>query len=41
MQQTTTLVAANAWENVGEPVPTNSMRIPLDPGNRFFRVRGQ
>jgi len=27
--------------NVGEPVPTNSMRLPFSPGNLFLRVRGQ
>jgi hypothetical protein len=41
VQQTTTLGATSSWENVGEPVQANSMRIPLVPGNLFLRVRGQ
>ena len=41
VQQTPTLGPTNVWENVGEPVPTNSVRVPLGPGNVFLRVRGQ
>ena len=39
--QTTTLGTTNAWDNLGEPVPTNLMRVPLEPGDLFLRVRGQ
>ena len=41
VQQTTALGGTASWENVGEPVQANSMRIPLGPGNLFVRVRGQ
>lgn len=41
VEQTTTLSATSSWENVGEPVQTNSVRIPLSPGTLFLRVRGQ
>lgn len=41
VQQTTTLGTADSWENVGDPVQANSMRVPLEPGNLFLRVRGQ
>jgi hypothetical protein len=41
VQQTTTLDSTCIWENVGEPVRTNSMRMPCGPGNVFLRVRGQ
>jgi hypothetical protein len=41
VQQTTALGDPGSWENVGEPVQANSMRIPVGPGNLFLRVRGQ
>jgi hypothetical protein len=41
VQQTTTLGTTGSWENVGDPVPANSMRIPLVLGHQFLRVRGQ
>ncbi|MBI5385811.1 MAG: hypothetical protein HZA90_14130 [Verrucomicrobia bacterium] len=40
VQQCRELGASNAWENVGEPVRTNSLSLPLGSGNRFLRVRG-
>ncbi|MBI5386527.1 MAG: immunoglobulin domain-containing protein [Verrucomicrobia bacterium] len=40
LQQCRELGASNAWENVGEPVRTNSLSLPLDSGHRFLRVRG-
>jgi uncharacterized delta-60 repeat protein len=41
VQQSSNLGGIIAWDNVGEPVPTNSMRLLLSPGNLFLRVRGQ
>ena len=41
VQQTTTLGATSSWENVGEPVQANSLRLPLGSGPQFLRVRGQ
>ena len=39
VQQTASLGASNSWENVGAPVQTNSMSLPIGPGNLFLRVR--
>ena len=39
VQQTTTLGATSSWENVGDPVQANSMRVPRGPGSLFLRVR--
>jgi hypothetical protein len=39
VQQTTTLGTTSSWENVGDPVQANSMRIPLGSGPQFLRVR--
>ena len=41
VQQSTAMDDTCSWENVGEPVQPNSLRIPFSPGNRFLRVRGQ
>jgi hypothetical protein len=41
VQQCTNLSGTISWANVSEPTPTNSMRIPLGPGQVFLRVRGQ
>lgn len=41
VQQTATLGDPGSWQNVGEPVTANSLRIPLGTGNVFLRVRGQ
>jgi hypothetical protein len=41
VQQTTAAGGTASWENVGEPMPTSTMRVPLGPGNLFLRVRGQ
>jgi hypothetical protein len=36
--QNTHLLLPEAWENVGEPVDTNSISLPLGPDNLFLRV---
>ena len=41
VQQTATLGDPGSWQNVGDPVQANSMRMPLGNGNQFLRVRGQ
>jgi uncharacterized delta-60 repeat protein len=41
VQQTTDLGNPSSWENMGEPVQTNSVSLPVGPGNLFLRVRGQ
>ncbi len=40
MQQTTHLSQTNAWQNLGGPVQTNSITLPIGPGPLFLRVRG-
>ncbi|MCX6902135.1 MAG: immunoglobulin domain-containing protein [Verrucomicrobia bacterium] len=39
VQQTASLGASKSWENVGGLVQTNSMSLPICPGNLFLRVR--
>lgn len=41
VQQAVTLGSSNSWVNVGGPVQTNTMALPIGPGNLFLRVRGQ
>jgi hypothetical protein len=41
VQQTTAMDDTGSWENVGDRVQANSMRMPSAPGNVFLRVRGQ
>jgi hypothetical protein len=41
VQQATSLGGFTSWEDVGLPVPTNSMPLPLGTGTLFLRVRGQ
>jgi hypothetical protein len=41
VQQTTVLGDPASWEDLGGPVQTNSMRIPIGPGTLLLRVRGQ
>ncbi len=41
VQKTTQLSSTNYWENVGGPIQTNSMTLPIEPGNLFLRVCGQ
>jgi hypothetical protein len=40
VQQCRQLGVSNAWENVGEPVRTNSLSLPMGRDNLFLRVRG-
>lgn len=40
-QQTTGLGPANAWQNVGGPLHTNVLLLPMDAGAKFLRIRGQ
>jgi hypothetical protein len=41
VQQTTHLGDSISWENVGAAAQTNSMTLPIGPGNLFLRVCGQ
>jgi len=41
VQQSTNLANPNAWQNVGTPVQTNSMTLPISAGYQFLRVRTQ
>ncbi|MCS7337554.1 MAG: delta-60 repeat domain-containing protein, partial [Verrucomicrobiae bacterium] len=41
VQRVAELTSSNYWENVGEPVWTNAVALPLGPSNAFFRVYGR
>jgi uncharacterized delta-60 repeat protein len=41
VQQTTDLSSPNSWQNLGGPVQSNSMSLPIESGNLFLRVRQQ
>jgi len=41
VQQTSHLESPTSWQDVGTPLATNSISLPLGPTNRFLRVRGQ
>jgi hypothetical protein len=41
VQQTTDASQGESWHNVGAPVQTNSMSLPIGPGTSFLRVREQ
>ena len=38
VQQTTNLNDPNSWRNLGTAEPTNSLSLPIGPGNTFWRV---
>lgn len=41
VQQTTNLSNPNSWQNLGTPMTTNSITLPIGAGNQFLRVRSQ
>jgi len=41
VQQNTDLANPGGWTDLGDPVWTDSITLPIGPGNLFLRVRGQ
>ena len=41
VQQTTDAGQPDSWQDVGAPLQTNSISLPIGSGNLFLRVRGQ
>jgi uncharacterized delta-60 repeat protein len=41
LQHTSNLTDSNSWAILGEASQTNSIRLPIGPGNRFFRIQPQ
>jgi len=41
VQQSTDLGNPNSWQDLGAPLTTNSITLPIGTGNQFLRVRSQ
>jgi uncharacterized delta-60 repeat protein len=41
VQQSANLNDPNSWQNVGAPITTNSITLPISAGKQFLRVRSQ